>query len=103
MTKTDRLWGGTLESITLSADFADMSLRVRSGDSAHVLQLLAISDIRFERATPLPWNYTEVTEVHARPSSAGLLIELVLWAEENPLVITCERGTIDGSPVVATA
>jgi hypothetical protein len=50
--------------------------------------------MRVDRSVPLPWNYAEVTEVHASASADGSAVEVVVWEDRTSISAAGSRLTV---------
>jgi hypothetical protein len=73
------------------------SIQVLSSGVAanYVLIMQGVSAVNLDRADPLQWDYTEVTEVHVSEGVAGCQVELVLWTEPNGLSVRCSSVRVE--------
>lgn len=100
MSTTDKLWGGRLEAVAFDPVTHRLTLEVHvleSGvTSVYELACLRVSALRFDNSIPLPWDYAEVTEVHAsRAASGDWVVELMLWSEDAGLTCTCKEFAVE--------
>ena len=97
----DFLWGATLEQVDLDIASQRLTIKCRVEDNGrvtrHELRFKEISEFRFSNSIPGPWNYAELTEIHAAKSAAGTVrTEMIIWSESAELVIVATSVEIDG-------
>lgn len=102
----DALWGATLDRIDLDVVRQVLILTIRarssSGDRFYTLDCSGLLELRFFSSIPGPWDYAEVTEIHAHVTPSGAhQIEIVLWSEEAGLVAVAETITLDGHHIAS--
>ena len=97
----DFLWGASLEQVDLDIASQRLTIKCRVEDNGrvthHELRFKEISELRFFNSIPGPWNYAELTEIHATKSAAGTVrTEMIIWSESAELVIVATSVEIDG-------
>lgn len=102
----DALWGATLDRIDLDVVHQVLTMTIRasrsSGDTVYTLDCSGLLELRFFSSIPGPWDYAEVTEIHADVTPSGPhQIEIVLWSEDAGLVAVAQTITLDGHPIAS--
>jgi hypothetical protein len=95
---TDALWGGALTSLSLDPISWALRAEVETTSEGtlrrYVLVLDEIVDLHAKRTVPLPWTNAELTEVHVSEAPVGVVVELVLWADDTALTVRCTRARV---------
>ncbi len=103
--RTDELWGGILEAISIEPALHIVSMIVNVNAGAriyrHELRLEGVREFRFFHSSEEPWNYADLTEIHLDRGTADRVwtIDIVLWSEEAGLVARCDSVILDGVEV----
>lgn len=102
--RLDALWGAILDRIDLDVVRQVLVLTIRvssaSGETIHTVECSGLMELRFFSSIPGPWEYAEITEIHANVTPSGACqIEIVLWSEEAGLVAIAETIAFDGEKV----
>ena len=98
---TDRLWGGTLEALSLDVCTQTLSLSVcvreRGEPSRYEMRLSGLSQFHFFNAIEGRWNYAEITEFRLeKDGNAGQwAFDIMLWSEDAGLSGRCESITVN--------
>jgi len=101
----DALWGAMLDRADLDVVRQVLVLTIRvtssAGNTVHTLECSGLLELRFFNSIPSPWEYAEVTEIHASATPSGAhQIDIVLWSEEAGLVVIAETIRLDGDHIV---
>ena len=95
VSETDDLWGGSLMSVSFDPVAWTLRLGVETlGKEERRRYELILDDVtqwHSSRGVPLPWNYAELTEVHVSEVEDQVLVEVVMWSDENFLSARCSR------------
>lgn len=100
--KIDELWGGSVVRLSVELATQLVDIRVHVIDSGvethHDLRLTGMREFRFTNSIPGPWNYVELTELHASfdAQADAWRIEALLWSEEATLTVVCAEVRLDG-------
>jgi hypothetical protein len=102
----EALWGAIVDRADwdVTGHFLAMTILVSSpvGQTVRTLECSGVGELRFFSSIPRPWEYAEITEIHARTTPAGAhQIEFVLWSEDAGLVVTAETITLDGEHITS--
>lgn len=105
MQELDGLWGGILDRLSVDITHQSLGLDIRvvhgGSEETHRLDLHGVSDLRFSNSIPSPWDYAELTEIHAGPLPGGRIhLEMIFWSEDARLAVDADTATIDGTPVI---
>lgn len=99
----DELYGTSIARLSMAADFSSLSLGLLVYESEyyqykkeHIIDFHGISCIQFNRITPLPWDYTEITSINIHEKDNMYKVMLELWCSDNTLQIICSEIKIDG-------
>src|SRR5487761_705819 len=84
----DALWAATLEHVDLDIATQRLTISCRVEDGGrlthHKLAFSDISELRFFNSIQGPWDYVEITEIHAAKDAAGSVrTEMVFWSESG--------------------
>jgi hypothetical protein len=100
----DKLWGATVSGVSVAPDLSAMTLDVLVVDAtskptklAHRLELDGIQAMHFDRSAPLPWDYSELTSIIARPVPGAIEVVAELWSKDNTLRCVCSGVRLDGA------
>jgi hypothetical protein len=96
------LWGSILDSVALDLLQSGVRFELHRIDSTsepacsrHTLKCLSVSDFQFRNAIPSPWNYAEITEIHARKISDKVSLNIMLWSEESEIAVISSQVLFD--------
>lgn len=63
--------------------------------TAFTLRLFGVSELRIDLPAGDPWDYTEITEVHAAATPTGFVVNLTFWDESSGLTARCTDYLIE--------
>ncbi len=94
------LWGSTIKEFSVRADLAEIFLRCQvvenDASRCHVLKLTGVSSLCFERHTPLPWDYCELTAIEVEAGAGQWQVRMELWSQANNVELSCRCIQLDG-------
>jgi len=93
--KINTLWGTTIYGINFDLLRQSITLYVihpsEKKNDFYELHFNNVSRVNFLKcASPLDWNYVELSEIYIKSAGLSFCVEIFLWDEEQKLYIECE-------------
>lgn len=100
----NELWAGIIEDVVLDIDRQTLKVVIKVVESSqayiHVLECTGIAEFRYYNSIKGPWEYAELTELHAsREEHGGIRLEFVLWSEDAGIVAIADSVHLDAKSI----
>jgi hypothetical protein len=102
----DQLWGTTIRAIDVSNDIGTIRFVIdrhaSEGANEHErveLDFCSVQHLDYLRATPLPWEYSELTSIDVKSTPSGLQVVMEIW--ECVIRLTCTNIQVNGITVAS--
>ena len=103
----DALWAATLEHVDLDIATQRLTVSCRVEDGGQLTHSQAclqsmFPSFAFFNSIQGPWDYVEITEIHAAKDAAGSVrTEMGFWSQSAGLVVAAASVEIDGRPCLS--